>query len=319
MGLDCPQSYNLRIIMGFDKHLLAPRHWLSWIGMGLGWALAQLPYPVQMWLGRRLGDLAYLILPARRRIADINLSMCFPRLDPTQRHALLREHFQSTGMGGIETVICWWARDEAIERLSDPEGLRHLEDATAKGRGIILLSAHFTSLELGVRMAQIHLRRMGITTTAVYKAPHNPVVDYVMRRRREAHIGERSIPKKDVRGMLKALKRGRAIWYAADQKATNKLSAVVPFFGQPAHTNLATGRLAAMSGAAVVPFFTLRRADGRGYRLLVQPPLKDFPGSDAAQDALRINHLIEDVIRQAPAQYFWLHQRFRGPQVENPY
>lgn len=279
--------------------------------MGLGWLLGRLPFRLQMWLGRRIGDLAYLVLPQRRHVADVNLRLCFPELAPAERARLLREHFHSVGMGAMETLICWWAPQPKVERLTDLEGLRHLEAAAAEGRGLLLLSAHFTSLELGVRMAQIHLKRLGLVTTAMYKPPHNPVVDRIMRRRREFHIGERSLPNDDVRGLVRALKRGRAVWYAADQKARNRFSAEVPFFGIPARTSLATGRIVQMSGAAVIPFFTLRREDARGYRLVVLPPLEDFPSGDETADARRLNALIEDVVRQAPAQYFWLHQRFK--------
>lgn len=303
--------------------LLAPRHWLTWLAMGLGWLLAQLPHRAQMWLGARIGALGYLVSPARRHVADVNLKLCFPELDEHARKTLLRAHFRSAGQGAMETLLCWWAADARIEKLTDLQDLEALRptisECIATGRGMILLSGHFTSLELGVRMAQIYLKRMGLVTTAMYKAPHNPVLDAVMRRARERHIGEPSIPKDNVRGLLKALKRGRAVWYAADQKATNKFSAVVPFFGNPAHTNLATGRLAAMSGAVVVPFFTLRREDGRGYRLLVQPPLSDVPSGDDKRDAERLNRLIEDMVRTAPAQYFWLHQRFKGPATGDPY
>lgn len=305
--------------MEFDKRWLLPRHWGSWLIMGLGWLLAMLPFPLQMWLGRRLGDLAYLIIRQRRHVAAVNLQICFPEYTSEQRQRILRDHFRSVGMGAMETVICWWAPSRKIEHLTDLEGLSNLEQAIEQGKGMILLSAHFTSLELGVRMAQIHLQREGVVTTAMYKPPHDPVVDYVMRRQRESHIGEGSIHKDDVRGLLKALKRRRAVWYAADQKAKNKFSAVLPFFGEPAHTNLATSRLAAMSEATVVPFFTLRRADARGYRLVVLPPLEDFPSDDDHADAERINRLIEDVIREAPEQYFWLHQRFKGPKISNPY
>lgn len=295
-----------------DARLYSPRHWPSWLGMALGWCLGRLPFPLQMWLGRRIGELAWLILPRRRRVADTNLRLCFPELDTVARKRLLREHFRSVGMGAMETLLCWWGSDAKIERLTDPESLHHLQAAAAEGRGILLLSAHFTSLELGARMAQMCLKRLGVVTTGMYKPPHNPVIDHVMRRRREAHIGERSIPKDDVRGLVKALKRGRAVWYAADQKAHNKFSADLPFFGVPAQTSLATGRIAAMSGAAVIPFFTLRREDGRGYRLIVRPPLEDFPSGDERADARRLNALIEDVVREAPAQYFWLHQRFKS-------
>lgn len=286
--------------------------------MAVGRVLGVLPYPLQMWLGRRIGDLARLILRQRRHVADVNLRLCFPELDAAGRKRLLREHFRSTGMGVMETLLCWWGPDDKIERLTHIEGRRHLEAAAAAGSGLLLLSAHFTSLELGARMAHIQLKRLGIATTGVYKPPHNPVIDRVMRRRREAFIGERIIPKDDVRGLVKALKSGCAVWYAADQKARNKFSAELPFFGVPAHTSLATGRIAAMSGATVIPFFTLRREDGRGYRLIMRPPLEDFPSGDELADARRLNALIEGVVREAPAQYFWLHQRFKSGD-RNPY
>lgn len=295
-----------------NKRLYAPRHWPSWLGMALGWCLGRLPFPLQMWLGRRIGELAWLILPKRRRVADVNLRLCFPDLDATARKRLLREHFRSSGMGAMETLICWWGSDAKVERVTHIEGREHLEAAANTGSGLLLLSAHLTSLELGARRVQMELKRLGVVTTGMYKPPHNPVIDRVMRSRREFHLGERSIPKDDVRGLVKALKRGRAVWYAADQKAHNKFSADLPFFGVPAQTSLATGRIAAMSGAAVIPFFTLRREDGRGYRLIVQAPLRDFPSGDERADARRLNALIEDIVREAPAQYFWLHQRFKS-------
>lgn len=298
--------------------LKSPRHWPSWAGMGLGWLLGQLPYRLQMMLGRRFGDLARLVLAERRRVAAINLALCFPERTPQERKRLLRDHFRSVGMGALETAICWWGSADKIRRLAGIEGLHHLEDAVSRGGGIILLSAHFTSLELGVRMGQLYLRELGVETTAMYKPPHDPVVDHVMRTRRETHIGDRSIADSNLKGLLRALKRGDAVWYAGDQRARRRLGKVVNFFGQPAITHVAISRLAQMTGATVVPFFTLRRDDGRGYRLIVQAPLTDFPGSDELADARRINALIEDAVRQAPEQYFWLHQRFRI-KGRNPY
>jgi len=286
--------------------------------MGLGWLLSQLPYRFQMQLGRALGNLAYLLIAERRRVARINLRMAYPELDEQARHELLRAHFRSVGMGALETGICWWAPDAKVEGLAHIEGYEHLEAAATRGRGIILLSAHFTSLELGVRMAKRPLKALGYNTTAMYKPPHDPVIDYVMRTRREAHIGGQSIADDDVVSLLGALKRRDAVWYAGDQKGGQRMSAVVDFFGQPARTHTAISRLAKISRATVVPFFTLRRPDGKGYRLVVKPPLTDFPSGDDAADARRINAIIEDVVAEDPAQYFWLHQRFKR-KGHNPY
>ncbi|GAB3678606.1 lipid A biosynthesis lauroyl acyltransferase [Salinisphaera aquimarina] len=286
--------------------------------MGLAWLLSQLPYRLQMALGRGLGNIAYYAIPERRRVARINLRMAYPDLDDAARERLLRAHFRSVGMGALETGICWWGTTAKIERLAHIEGYEHLEQAAMRGRGIILLSAHFTSLELGVRMAKRPLLELGYETTAMYKPPHDPVVDHVMRSRREAHIGGASIADDDVKGLLAALKRRDAVWYAGDQKGGRRMSAVVDFFGHPARTHTAISRMTKISQASVVPFFTLRRADGRGYRLVIKPPLTDFPSGDDAADAARINSLIESVVAEDPAQYFWLHQRFKR-KGHNPY
>lgn len=279
--------------------------------MGLGYCLGKLPYRVQMIIGCRLGDLARLLIGKRRRVALINIQLCFPEYTKEEQRAMLRRHFRSVGMGAMETAICWWGRDAVVRRLSSIEGLDNLRTAADRGKGIILLSAHFTSLELGIRMGQSYLRELGIETTGMYKPPHDPVVNHVMRTRRDTQIGGQSIPNQDVKGFLRALKRGHAVWYAGDQKASARHGELIDFFGQPAMTHVAISRLAKMTGATILPFFTLRREDGHGYRLIVQPPLEDFPSGDDIADARRINGLVEDVVRQAPEQYFWLHQRFR--------
>ncbi len=296
-----------------QQALWTPRHWPTWIALGLARLIILLPYSVQMFIGRRLGDLAWYLIPPRRRVVEINLGICFPEWDETERRAKAREHFRSAGMGIIETFICWWSSDHLVTRLAHYEGLENLQDALARGHGVILLSAHFTSLELGVRMSSLKAN-----VTAMYRAPSNPVIDHIMRNSRERIVGKKVIPKNEIRALIRALRKGEAVWYAPDQSARNKFSAEIPFFGQPALTNLATNRLAKMSKAPVVPFFTLRREDGQGYRIIILPALENFPGEDEAADAERINRLIEDQIRQAPTQYFWLHKRFKrrqGPDV----
>ena len=285
--------------------LLAPRHWPTWLLLGLGWGAAQLPWPLQRTLGRGLGRLLYHLARERRRIARINLELCFPELDAPARTRLLRQHFQSLGLGVIETAMSWWSPARRLAGRYRLEGLEHLQAALDRGRGVILLSAHFTTLEIAGRLLALQA-----PFHVLYRSHKNPVFERVMRRARERHF-ERAIAREDMRGFLRSLRDNLPVWYAPDQDYGREKSVFAPFFGVPAATITATSRLAAASGAAVVPFFPERRADGRGYVLRLYPALEAFPGASPEADAARINALIEAQVRARPGQYLWAHRRFK--------
>jgi KDO2-lipid IV(A) lauroyltransferase len=285
---------------------LAPRYWALWLGMGALRLLILLPWRAQLAVGRRLGRLMHAIMRERRMIAGRNLAVCFPGLDEPARRALLLQHFESLGMSLLEMASAWWAPLRRLRPLARPEGLEHLREALARGRGVILLTGHFTTLEL----ASLLLTEFVPPLDAVYRENENPLLDEITRRGRERGA-EQTIPKESVRRMLKTLRRSKPLWYAPDQSYRRKQSALVPFFGEPAVSNLATSQLARLSGAPVVPFFPLRLADGSGYRLRLLPALEDFPGDDPAADTLRFHRLLEAHITEAPEQYYWIHRRFK--------
>lgn len=268
-------------------------------------ALARLPVGAQLRLGRALGLALAPFARERRRIARINLRLCFPELDPAARRRLLRAHFASLGAGAFEIALSWWAPARRLRGRAEIEGLEHLQAALARGRGVILLSAHFTSLEIGGRLLALHA-----PFHVLYREHKNPAFESVMRRARARHF-EKAIPREDMRGLLRSLKENRAVWYAPDQNYGGEHSVYVPFFGVPAATITTTSRIARISGAAVVPFFPRRLERGRGYRLTIYPALEDFPGEDPAADAARINRIIEAEILNAPEQYLWVHRRFK--------
>ncbi|MDP1708716.1 MAG: LpxL/LpxP family Kdo(2)-lipid IV(A) lauroyl/palmitoleoyl acyltransferase [Gammaproteobacteria bacterium] len=284
---------------------LAPRFWPTWLLLGIMWLIAQLPYRAQLATGNMLGRMMYYASPPRRHIAAVNLRLCFPELSEPERATLLRRHFASLGMSAVETAMSWWTPDKKLRRLAHIEGLEHLEQAGKMGRGVILLSGHFTTLEIGARLLV-----MQVLFHAMYREHKNPLFEAVMRRARERHC-EYAIPRGDVRALLNSLKMGLPVWYAPDQNYSSKNTVFVPFFGVPASTTTATSRLARMSGAAVVPFFQHRLPGTQGYALTLLPALAGFPSEDVEADTLRINQLIEAQIRKAPEQYLWVHRRFK--------
>lgn len=292
----------------FRSSFLHPRFWGLWLGLGLLWLVAQLPYRALLGLGRALGAVMYRVAGERRRIAARNLELCFPELSGDERQYLLKENFASTGIAFFEMATSWWWPKARLARLAHIEGIEHLQAAQREGEGAILMAVHFTTLEIGAALlGQAH------TIDGMYREHGNPVFDFVQRRGRERHnLDSLAVERDDVRGMLKLLRKGRAIWYAPDQDYGIKQSIFVPLFGIPAATVTATTKFARLGKARVVPFTQRRLEDGSGYRLVVHPPLADFPGETEEADCLRINQWVEGVLRECPEQYLWAHRRFKS-------
>nr|MBF0683093.1 lipid A biosynthesis lauroyl acyltransferase [Pseudomonas sp.] len=298
----------------FRAYFLHPRFWPLWLGLGLLWLLVQLSYPLLLRLGRLVGAVMYRAAGSRRAIARRNLELSFPELEPEQRERLLRENFASTGIALFEMAMSWWWPQPRLQRLAHIEGLEHLRQAQAEGQGVILMALHFTTLEIGAALLGQHH-----TIDGMYREHKNPVFDFVQRRGRERHNPDATaIEREDVRAMLKVLRAGRAIWYAPDQDYGRKQSLFVPLFGVQAATVTATTKFARLGRARVVPFTQERLADGSGYRLMIHPPLEDFPGESDEADCLRINRWVETSVRANPEQYLWAHRRFKTRPVGEP-
>lgn len=289
----------------FRAYFLHPRFWLLWLGLGLLWLIAQLPYKVLLWLGRGLGGVMYRLASSRRKIAARNLELCFPQMPAAEREVLLKENFASTGITFFEMAIAWWWPAERLRRLGTIEGLEHLRQAEADGQGVILMALHFTTLEMGGGLLGMAQNMYGM-----YRPHKNPLFDYVQRRGREQRLLG-VIGRDDVRGMLKLLRAGGVVWYAPDQDYGAQRSVFVPLFGVPAATVTATSKFARMGRAQVIPFTQQRLPDGQGYRLVIHPPLADFPTDSEEADCLRVNQWIEQAISQCPEQYLWAHRRFK--------
>ena len=290
-----------------QSRLWSPAYWPAWIGVAIMRVVNGLPWPEKRLLARGLAWLVFHGVGIRRPVVFTNLRLCFPDRTTAEITALARAHYDALALGIFEVCAAWWspAEDLPPHRIV---GLEHLRAAIGRGRGVLLLTAHFTTLEIAGRYVALH-HPLG----CLYRDPNHPVFAHLMRGQRERHMSV-AVHFDDLRGLVRALRANQATWYAPDQGKRSKSSEILPFFGVPAITNTATGKIADMTGAAVVPFFVKREAD-HSYTLTVLPALADFPTADPAADAIRINRLIEEHVRAAPDQYFWVHRRFkaRGP------
>jgi len=296
-----------------DRPPLGPRHWPTWLGIGAMALLARLPWPLQRGLGRALGALLRVALPGRRRIAQRNLELCFPELDAQARASLLRAHFAALGIGLFEFARAWWGSIAPMRRHLVVEGLEHMEAARANGRGVIVVSGHFTTLEICGRLMCDHVPLAGM-----YRPHAEPAMEWAVKHGRLRYAAA-MFTKQELRPAVKHLKQGGLLWYAPDQDPSRGESVYVPFFGRPANSLSSTHQLARLSGAAVVAFQHLRRPDG-GYTLRIVPSLGGIPTQDATADTARVMAAIEDMARAAPDQYLWIHRRFkRQPDGTSPY
>jgi KDO2-lipid IV(A) lauroyltransferase len=292
--------------------LLAPRYWPTWAGIGLLRVLALLPFPWVVAVGSVLGRLMRLLAPRYVRTARRNLELCFPELEREARERLLSRHFASLGIALLEVPLAWWSSQERLGRLAHVEGREHLEAARARGRGVILLTAHFTPMEMAGRVLA------SVTPVGfLYRPTRNEVLAYALERFRGAYGGH-GIPYDDIRAFIGALRNRECVWYAPDQSYRKKGAEMVRLFGIPAATNTLTSRLARMTGAPVLPYFLQRLPGTQGYRAVIHPPLEDFPSDDAVADTERFNHMIEAQVRLVPEQYLWIHRRFKGLSEDYP-
>ena len=256
--------------------------------------------------GRTLGRWVQRLKRREHRVARRNIELCFGHLSAADQRRLLDLHFEAVGLSFVEMGIGWFTPIEQLLNRVTVHGHTHLDEALAKGKGVLLFTAHFTTLEVGVAVLEALVPR----ASCMYRPQRNAMMDVMIRRGRHRFAKEQ-IPRDNVRALLRSLRDNHAVCYLPDQTYLGKQSELLPFFGEPAVTNTATSKLAAISGATVLPYFFRRLQDG-DYRVDIGAPLSDFPSESALRDTERLFGLLEDYIRLAPEQYLWVYKKFKG-------
>ena len=257
-------------------------------------------------MGSALGIFIYRIVPSRRRAARINLKQAYPDLSNKEIDVLNKKSFRSLGIAIFDTGIAWFEKSSVLKKQCQIEGKEHLDQAIKNNTAVILLTGHFTTLEIGARLIGFYCDRYN----GVFKRAHNPLFNAIMAHYR-SKFGDELIDNKNVRGIIRGLKKGHATWFAPDQDFGDQDLVFTPFLGGIASTLTATAKMAKMTDAAVVPFYQVRLEDGKGYKLIILPALDNFPSDDIEADSARVNKTIEKMVYDCPEQYLWSHKRFK--------
>lgn len=282
-----------------------PRFWPMWLFIGFLRICALFPYSFQLKAGRNLGRLLQRLSAKRQRIMATNLALCFPDKTAEEQQAIGNTNYENLGVSVLEMAMCWWWKAEQLKPLVEVRGLKHVQKCLDNKQGVILLSGHFTSLEIGGRLLSLFL-----PFSAMYRTQKNRLFDSYLFTKRSSYLQD-VISRKNTRRMIKGIKNLTPTWYAPDQDFGGERNVFAPFFGIQTATISASARLAKSSGAAILPFYPERKADGSGYILWILPPLENFPSDDEVADATAINSTIENIARQMPEQYMWVHKRFK--------
>lgn len=285
-------------------NFLAPKYWPTWFGLAALRLINLLPYSLQLKIGAALGTAIKALASRRRHVAEVNIRLCFPQLSESEQAKLVAETFKNNGIGIIETAMAWWSDRESFRTKVSIEGKEYLDEALSEGKGVILLGAHFSTLDLGGLLFSLFY-----PLHTMYRPHNNPLMDKVITKGRLRSI-ESMIDRSDFRSVIRALKRNEIVWYAPDQDFGPKHSVYAPFFGVSAATTPATAKLAKLSKSPVILLSHHRAPDG-SYTLRLHPRIEHFTLEDDVNSATRINQEIEMGINYDPSQYMWVHRRFK--------
>lgn len=290
----------------FKIAFLLPKYWLTWLGVFILYSISWLPYKFQLGMGRMLGRLLYKIGSKRKHVANVNLKLCFPEMEEQERNRILKKNFENTGIALFETGMGWWWPDWRVKRKFKVTGLEHIQNAKDSGHNIYILGMHYLS-------AEMIGRGFGLNhPSVVFYRPHNNQLMEFFQYRGRGRSNKYMLGKKDVKGLIKAIRDGETCLYLPDQDYGRNRSVFVPFFAVK-ETASTTGTLifARQKNTKTFMLIPQRLDDGSGYTVEITPPLDNFPTKDDITDVTRVNHEVEKAVLRKPEQYMWLHRRFK--------
>jgi KDO2-lipid IV(A) lauroyltransferase len=292
----------------FSFSLISPRYWNIWLGFALLALLVNLlPYKILLSIGKSIGKIGFSLGKKRGHVTKRNLELAFPEKPKADIEALMVENFKNTGLALIETAIAWFWPDWRFKRLITSHDTSSLDEAEQQGKGVLLCCVHALNLEITARA----FSAIGKPGYGIYRPHNNPAYNFIQHWGR-TRTGNQLIDRKDLKGMIRVLRRGNRLWYLPDQDYGRRKSVFVPFFAVPnACTTTGTSILAYTSKCAIVTGSSFRNEQGK-YELMVSKDIEpEYPKKDETAAAAFMNKQMEKVIMRAPEQWMWLHKRFK--------
>lgn len=293
---------------------LKPKYWGVWAFMGFLFISQLFPFKIQWQISRGLAWLTMNLAKSRLHTAKINVDICFPELNPEEKTALVKEIFHENMQGYLDSATSWFGNYKRFKTTLEVRGKEHIDKVQQGGQGVVLAGAHFSILDLAGALTSL-VMEMNVT----YRPLDNKLMNAIMMRGRYRFVTH-AYHKKDVKGFINCLKRGEALWYAPDQDYGRKHAVFAPLFGRQASTISGLTFLSKSGNARIVPYSYHRKQDSHEYILEFYEALPDTGNEE--QDAAAYNIWLESAIRRYPAQYLWLHKRFKtqlNPDDKNPY
>jgi KDO2-lipid IV(A) lauroyltransferase len=288
----------------------------SKLAIGLLKLFALLPYGLIARLGDGLGWLLYQVPSSRKRIVHINLKLCFPEWSDERREDVAQKHFRHAIRSYVERSVQWFGSARRLEKLIQLDSAIDLTDPNLPPT--LFLGFHFVGIEAGSIFLNYSLQRQ---CGSLYQPMSNPELEKVAKAARARFGADMASRADSARMVLRWLRDKKPVMLGADMDYGMRNSAFVPFFGVPACTLTAVGRLAKVGHAQVVPFIGEVLPKYKGYRLKVFKPWENYPTGDDEADARRMNAFLEEQIPKMAEQYYWVHKRFktRPPGEPNVY
>lgn len=290
----------------FHWSFFGPRYWLTWLAIAFLYVMYLLPASWSDTLAKLLGDLMRNANAKRRRIARINLQLCFPDIDDAARKQLLKNHFRSQARSVLQLGRVWWASRQQLQQFIEVRGQENIEQSLARGKSVIIMAVHSVGLDAAV---------VAMTLRYSFSGPmniiKNPLINYFITRSRARFGGILYTREAGLRPIIKDVRAGYLMFYLPDEDLGRERSIFAPFFGRAKATIPVLGRLTKSCNAEVLPLMTCY--DNTKHRCVVHvlPALQDFPKGDDMLDATQMNRAIEEIVQLCPAEYFWTFKLFK--------